>query len=149
MTRNKCEKPCVWNSGHMERLNKHMLCFKRRGIVSDIAIFWEKCSAWEWKEKKKKKRHGCQGTSNEKQGTWMPKFSLKHWCSTLISVWLFCNIQWHHRSVLLETCVKGIDMWELLEIGWNYSLWTWVYSSSDPSSQFLKGCPINFQSTLK
>lgn len=101
------------------------------------------------KRKKKKKRHGCQGTSNEKQGTWMPKFSLKHWCSTLISVWLFCNIQWHHRSVLLETCVKGIDMWELLEIGWNYSLWTWVYSSSDPSSQFLKGCPINFQSTLK
>ena len=49
MMKNKCERPCVWNSDHMERLNKHILHFKKkkekkrkRGIVSEVAIFMEK-----------------------------------------------------------------------------------------------------------
>ena len=65
MMKNKCERPCVWNSDHMERLNKHMLHFKKkkkkrkRGIVSEVAIFMEKnvqCNS------RGEQEHGCQGT---------------------------------------------------------------------------------------
>lgn len=67
MMRNKCEKPHVWNSGYMDRLNKHMLYFKRRAIVSDIAIFWKKMFSIRmkkdfktWLPKNRNKEHGCQ-----------------------------------------------------------------------------------------
>lgn len=38
MRRNKCEQLCVWGSGHMEHLTKHMLCLKKE----EVAIFFEK-----------------------------------------------------------------------------------------------------------
>lgn len=55
--KNKCEMPCVWNSGLMEHLNKHMLSFKRKGIVAEVAFlflfFLEKMFSLRLKKKKR------------------------------------------------------------------------------------------------
>lgn len=68
MMRNKCEKPYVWSSGHMERLNKHMLCFKRRDSFGGCH-FWEKKFSVRVKSKKNMATNNSSRTWNKSHGT--------------------------------------------------------------------------------